>query len=108
MCQEREAEEEEEDRREDAPGLGREELKDKILDALSRNSDTSALGPDSISYKIIRCANKSVLGEYLINDVVDNLIEGKIPKEWQNSKVVLIPKPDRVWHFSKRGALSPS
>ena len=65
------------------------------MDALSRTSNTSAPGPDGISYKIIKWANKSVLGEYLIDDVVDNLMEGKIPKEWQNSKVVFIPKPNR-------------
>ena len=95
LWQDRETEEEEEDGREDAPGLGREELKDKVLDALSRTSNTSAPGPDGISYKIIKWANKSVLGEYLMDDVVDNLMEGKIPKEWQNSKVVFIPKPNR-------------
>ena len=92
----RQTEEEEEDGREDAPGLGREELKDKVLDALSRTSNTFAPGPDGISYKIIKWANKSVLGEYLIDDVVDNLIEGKIPKEWQDSKLVFIPKPNRA------------
>ena len=95
LWQDREAEKEEEDIREDAPGLGREELKDKVLDALSRTSNTSAPVPDGISYKIIKWANKSVLGEYLIDDVVDNLMQGKIPKEWQNSKVVFIPKPNR-------------
>ena len=36
-----------------------------------------------------------MLGEYLIDDVVDNLMEGKIPKEWQDTKVVFIPKPNR-------------
>ena len=95
LWQDREAEEEEEDRREDAPGLGREELKDKVLDALARTSNTSAPAPDGISYKIIKWANKSVLSEYLIDDVVDNLMQGKIPKEWQGSKVVFIPKPNR-------------
>ena len=82
LWQDREAEGEEVDRREDAPGVGREELKDKVLDALSRTSNTSAPVPDGISYKIIKWANKLVLGEYLIDDVVDNLMEGKIPKEW--------------------------
>ena len=77
LLQDREVEKEEEDRREDAPMLGREELKDKALDALSRTSNTSAPGTDSISYKIIKLANKSVLGEYLIDYVVHNLIEGK-------------------------------
>ena len=95
LWQDREAEEQEEDRREDAPGLRREEMKDKVLDALSRTSNTSAPGPDGISYKIIKWANKSVLGKYLIDDVVDNLMEGTIPKEWQDSKVVFIPKPNR-------------
>ena len=65
------------------------------MDALSRTSNTSAPRPDGISYKIIKWANKSVLGKYLIDDVVDNLLEGKIPKKWQNSKVVFIPKPNR-------------
>ena len=65
------------------------------MDALSRTSNTPAPGPDGISYKIIKWANKSVLGEYLIDEVVDNIMEGKIPKEWENSKVVFIPKPNR-------------
>ena len=65
------------------------------MDALFRISNTSPPGPDGISYKIIKWANKSVLGEYLIDDVVDNLMEDKISKEWQNSKVVFIPKPNR-------------
>ena len=95
LWQDRDTEEEEEDRRKDAPGLGRQELKDKVLDALSRTSNTFATGPDGIRYRIIKCANKSVLCEYLIDNVVDNLMEGKIPKEWQNSKVVFIPKPNR-------------
>ena len=46
-------------------------------------------------YKNIKWANQSVLGEYLIDDVVDNLMECKIPKEWQDSKVVFIPKLNR-------------
>ena len=33
------------------------------------------------------------LGEYLVSEVVENLIEGRILKEWQKSKVVFIPKP---------------
>ena len=54
LWQDRKAEVEYEDRREDAPGLGREKLKDRVLDALSRTSNTSAPGPDSIRYKIIK------------------------------------------------------
>ena len=73
--------EREEDQREHAPCLGRERLKDKIMDTLSRTSNNSTLGPDGIRYKNIKWANKSILGKYLIDDVVDNVMEGKIPKE---------------------------
>ena len=70
-------------------------MKDKVLDALSRTSNTSALVPDGINYQILKWANKTVLGEYLISEVVDNLLEGRIAKEWQQSKVVFISKPKR-------------
>ena len=89
----REAEEEEEVG--GVTGVEEEELRDKILDALSRTSNTSAPGPDGINYQLIKWANKTILGEYLISEVVDNLLEGRIPREWQNSKVVFIPKPKR-------------
>ena len=59
-----------------------EEMKDKVLDALSRTSNTSAPRPDGINYQILKWANKTVLREYLIEQVVDNLLEGRIPKEW--------------------------
>ena len=31
--------------------------------------------------------------ERLLEEVARNLIKGTIPREWQNSKVVMIPKP---------------
>jgi len=35
------------------------------------------------------------LRDELIKEVAGNLAKGKIPKEWQNSKVMMIPKPGK-------------
>ena len=76
-------------------------MKDKVLDTLSRTSNTSAPGPDGINYQILKWANNTVLGEYLIYQGVGNLLEWRIPKEWQKSKVVFIPKPKRDLNLLK-------
>ena len=70
-------------------------MKDKVLDALSRICNTSAPGSNGINYQILKWVNKTLLGENLMEQVADNLLEGRIPKEWQKSKVVFIPKPKR-------------
>ena len=69
-----------------------EEILEKVFTALSSTSNSSALGPDGVSYKILKMGNKTYLGEQLMVQVAINLTMGTIPKEWQDSKVVFIPK----------------
>ena len=61
--------------------------------ALSGTQNSSAPGPDGISYRFIKTIKGTVLGTSLLEEVAKNLIKGIIPKELQNSKVVIIPKP---------------
>ena len=63
--------------------------------ALSRTSNLSALGPDGIGYRLIKMVMGTKLGDELMKEVAGNLTRGRIPKEWQNSKVVMIPKPGK-------------
>ena len=76
-CKEREEKEEEEEEERGA-GLetGEEEIEDKVLDTLSRTSNTFAPEPIGINYQILKWVNKIVLAEYLISEVVDNLLQG--------------------------------
>ena len=68
------------------------EMLGTVYKGLSGTSNTSAPGPDGISYRIWKAANKTRLGEELIIQVAANLGIGSFPKDWQNSKVVFIPK----------------
>ena len=77
------------------PGYNVEEMLEKVYAALSGTSNTSAPGPDGVSYKILKIANKTYMGEQLMVQVATNLTMGSIPKEWQDSKVVFIPKPGK-------------
>jgi len=66
-----------------------------VRKALAGTSNKSAPGPDGIGYKLIQQVLNLKLGSELIREVVENLIEGKIPKEYQHCKVVMIPKPGK-------------
>ena len=69
-----------------------EEMLEKTYAALLGTSNSSALGPDRINYKILRMANQTCLGVQLMVQVATNLVTGTIPREWQDSKMVFIPK----------------
>ena len=79
----------------EGPGYSLDEMLDKVYKVLSRTTNSLALGPDRISYRIVKAANKPRLGEELMIWVAANLVIGSIPKDWQNSKVVFIPKPEK-------------
>ena len=85
-------EEEEEGKNEEAEEEDLEELVMKVKIMLSRTQNSSALGPDSISYRFIKTIKETILEEKVIEEVARNLIKGTILREWQNSKVVMIPK----------------
>jgi len=63
-----------------------------VRKALAGTSNRSAPVPDGIGYKLIKRVLDLELGRELIREVAENLFNGKIPKEWQHSKVVMIPK----------------
>lgn len=73
----------------------REEVESWVKEALSKTNISSAPGPDGISYRIIKLTLNTPLGRELMEEVVDNLRAGRIPKSWQHSKVVMIPKPGK-------------
>lgn len=57
-------------------------------------SNSSAPGPDGISYNFITALKDTVFGDLdNLLEVVNNLMVGTIPREWQNSTVVMIPTP---------------
>ena len=68
---------------------------ENIYTALSGTSNSSSPGPDGINYEILQMANKTFLGEQLVVQVATNLAIGTIPREWQDSKLVFIPKPGK-------------
>ena len=74
------------------PGIERQELLTKVYTALSGTSNTSAPGSDGISYKTLKAANKTPLCRALMDQVAQQLAAGTVPREWQDSKVVFIPK----------------
>ena len=67
----------------------------KVEVALNGTEDISAPGPDGISYRFIKTIKNTILGEKLLDEVASNLVKGTILREWQKSKVVMIPKPGK-------------
>jgi len=72
-----------------------------VRKALSRTSNSSVPGPDGIGYRLIKMVMGTKLGDELMKEVVRNLIRGRIPKEWQDSKIVMIPKPGKDHNKTK-------
>jgi len=87
--------EEERERYPGLTGINQEKMEELVRKALPGTSNRSAPGPDGIGYKLIKRVLDLKLGRELIGEVAENLINGKIPKEWQHSKVVMIPKPGK-------------
>ena len=48
------------------PGYNVEEMQEKVYTALSGTSNSSAPGPDGVSYQILKIGNKTYLGEPLM------------------------------------------
>lgn len=63
--------------------------------ALRRTKNRSAPGPDRRSYRLIKAVRDTRLGRKLLEEVVDYLHIGVIPKPWRVMKVVFIPQPGR-------------
>ena len=69
-----------------------EALQEKVLKALSSTCNTFSPGLDGINYSLIKVIKNTILGMELFRQIAKLLKEGRIPKEWQKSKVVMIPK----------------
>ena len=78
-----------------------EELVEKVRTALRGTSNKSAPGPDGISYRFIKTVLDTSIGRELVREMAVSLKEGRIPEEWQKSKVVFIPKPYKDHQVSK-------
>jgi len=89
------AEEEGGGSRDQTTGIGQEEMELLVRKALAATSNKSVPGLDGIGYKLIEQVLDIKLGRELICEVAEKLVKGKIPKEWQHSKVVMIPKPGK-------------
>jgi len=78
------------------------QLEEEVRKVLSRTSNSSAPGLDGIGYRLIKMVMRTKLGDELMKEVAGNLARGRrIPKEWQNSKVVMIPKPGKDYNKTK-------
>ena len=74
----------------------------KVKIALNGTQNSSAPELDGISYRFIKMIKDTILRERMLEEVAKNLIKGIISRKWQNSQVVIIPKPGKN-HQKKRG-----
>ena len=63
--------------------------------------NSSALGPDGVSYRLIKSVRDTPLGQGVIREVAESLLEGRTPLKWRAMRVVLIPKPERDLTWTK-------
>ena len=70
-------------------------LEGELKKALQGTSNSSAPGPDGISYRFIKAIKDTELGKNLFHQLATNLSRGHIPTDFQRSKVVMIPKPGK-------------
>ena len=83
------------ERMEDIGDSEKEVMIEQVRKALSGTSNSSATGPDSINYKLLKEIKDTRLGREVLEEVATNLIGGSIPDSWKEMRVVLIPKPGR-------------
>ena len=74
------------------PSYSKQELKSKLRKALQRTSNTSAPGPNGMSYRFIKALRDTIFEDELLTQLAKELQRGRAPMEWQLSKVVMIPK----------------
>ena len=72
------------------------EIEGELREALQGMSNSSAPGPDGISYRFIKAIKDTVLDELLFCQLASYIAKGEIPTEFQLSKVMMIPKPDNT------------
>ena len=71
------------------------DMEERVRRTLMGTQNSSALGTDGISYRLVKAIKDTPLGEELVNEVAVQFLEGTIPDKWKEMRVVLIPKPDR-------------
>ena len=71
------------------------DMEERVRRALMGTKNSSAPGPDGISYRLIKAIKDTPLGVELGNEVAVQLLEGAIPEKWKKMRVVLISKPGR-------------
>ena len=71
------------------------DMEERVSRALMGTKNSSASGPDGISYRLINAVRDTTLGEELINEVAVQLLEGTIKERWKEMRVAQIPKPSR-------------
>ena len=79
-----------------------EEIVTKVEIALNGTQNSAASKPDGISYRFIKTIKDTILGKKVLEEVARNLIKETISRKWQNSQVVIIPKPGKD-HQKKKG-----
>ena len=72
-----------------------------LREALQGTSNSSAPGPDGISYRFIKAIKDTVLGTLLFRQLASYIARGEIPTEFQLSKVMMIPKPGKNYKHMK-------
>jgi len=77
------------------------QLEEEMRKALSGASNLSAPGLGGIGYRLIKMVMGIKLGDELMREVPKNLAREGIPKECQNSKVMMIPKPGKDHNKTK-------
>ena len=74
------------------------ELNDMIKQvdkALNTTKNSSAPGPDGINYMLLKKLLPTPLGKAILRNVAHHLLQGTLPAEWKEMRVVMIPKPGK-------------
>lgn len=76
----------------------KEETKATVRRALSKTKNTSALGPDEVTWRLLKMIKDTRLGEAVLEDV-EMMVQLDIgyygEAEWRDMMMVIIPKPGK-------------
>ena len=72
-----------------------ERMKDLVEKALMGTKNLLVPGPDGVSYRLIKAVRDRPLGQGVMREVAETLLEGRTPPEWREMRVVVIPKLGR-------------
>lgn len=78
-----------------------EKVWERVMGALMRTKNSFAPSTDRVRYRLIKAVHKTKLGAELRDDVGGCLMEGRVPPEWREIRVVLIQKPRRDLTLTK-------